>query len=102
MLLTTTEQVSITTSGGRSTVSVADVSEEEEGEYYCEALNTLGTANSETAELQLACKKFRKYYIFFGKNSFSHVAHFISYSLGFSISAASSRHSCYSWNRYSY
>ena len=59
-LLTTEEEVSIVTSGGRSTVSVAGVGEEEEGGYHCEAVNSLGTASSETAQLELACELVEK------------------------------------------
>ena len=49
-------QVSVVDNGGRSTLTLTNVGEGEEGEYYCEAENSQGTAESERAELQLACE----------------------------------------------
>ena len=48
--------MTVTSSGGRSTLSVGAVGEEEEGEYYCQAVNSLSSASSESAQLQLACE----------------------------------------------
>ena len=53
-----TEVVSISTSGGSSTLSVGGVGEEEQGDYHCQALNSQGSADSQTAELQLACELY--------------------------------------------
>lgn len=55
-LLVPDDQVSITTSGGSSTLSVGGVVEEDEGEYHCQAQNSHGTVDSQTAQLQLACE----------------------------------------------
>ena len=46
--------VEVSTSGGRSTLSVGGVGEGEEGEYHCQAHNSQGTVNSEPAQLHLA------------------------------------------------
>ena len=54
--LTTSETVTVSSSGGTSRLSVSDVGEEEEGEYHCQAENDLGSVDSEVAELQLACE----------------------------------------------
>lgn len=54
--LTPGGEVTVTSSGGRSTLSVGAVGEEEEGEYHCQAANSLGSASSESAQLQLACE----------------------------------------------
>lgn len=55
-LLAPDDQVSIASSGGSSTLSVGGVGEEEEGEYHCQAQNSQGTVDSQTAQLHLACE----------------------------------------------
>ena len=50
--------VTVTSSGERSTLGVGGVGEEEEGQYLCLAQNSLGSASSESAELQLACESY--------------------------------------------
>lgn len=56
-LLAPGDQVSIASSGGSSTLSVEGVGEEEEeGEYHCQAQNSQGTVESQTAQLHLACE----------------------------------------------
>ena len=54
--VTLSEEVTVSSSGGRSTLSVEGVGEEDEGAYHCQAENDLGYVSSETAELQLACE----------------------------------------------
>lgn len=60
-LLVSDGQVSVTSSGGSSTLSVGGVAEEDEGEYHCQAQNSQGTVDSQTAQLQLACELISMY-----------------------------------------
>ena len=50
--------MTVSTSGGSSTLGVGGVGEEEEGEYLCLAVNSLGSASSESAQLTLACESY--------------------------------------------
>lgn len=46
----------MTTADGNSTLSIDNIQLGDVGDYHCTASNTQGTANSNTASLNVACK----------------------------------------------
>ena len=51
-------QIFIVTNDGNSTLSIVNVQFSHVGVYHCTATNTEGTANSDTATLKIACKRY--------------------------------------------